>query len=183
MVSRGLALLFLDHGTRRGWGISVTPRPLFTLEKDAVPIVQEAGQAPGPVWTGAENLASTGIPSPDRPVAIPTTLTGPHMLLCCSLYAIYAKKNLSDNTGWRAVDGFSSVLFVRCKHEHEREIFWLIDRSDFLNCSCWRRHVRFWLMWGDSLNQCILSVLHLCIHKGKWDKQHKQLNLSGTNSF
>ena len=29
--------------------------------KDPVPIVQEAGWAPGPVWTGAENLASTGI--------------------------------------------------------------------------------------------------------------------------
>jgi hypothetical protein len=28
--------------------------------------VQEAGWAPGPVWTGAENLAHTGIRSPDR---------------------------------------------------------------------------------------------------------------------
>jgi hypothetical protein len=28
---------------------------------------QEAGWAPGPVWTAAENLASTGIRSPDRP--------------------------------------------------------------------------------------------------------------------
>ena len=35
--------------------------------KDSVLIVQEAGWAPGPVWTGAENLASTGIRSPDRP--------------------------------------------------------------------------------------------------------------------
>jgi hypothetical protein len=26
-------------------------------EKDPVPIVQEAGWAPGPVWTGTENLA------------------------------------------------------------------------------------------------------------------------------
>ena len=34
--------------------------------KDPVPIVQEAGWAPGPVWTGAENLAPTGIGSPDR---------------------------------------------------------------------------------------------------------------------
>ena len=65
--SRGIALLFHGHGTRRGWGVSVTPRPLFTLGKDAVPIVQEAGWAPGPVWTGAENLAPTGIRSPDRP--------------------------------------------------------------------------------------------------------------------
>ena len=42
-------------------------RPLFTTGKDPVPIVQEAGWAPGPVWTGAENLASTGIRSPDLP--------------------------------------------------------------------------------------------------------------------
>jgi hypothetical protein len=32
-----------------------------------VPIVQEAGQAPGPVWMGAENLAPSGIRSSDRP--------------------------------------------------------------------------------------------------------------------
>jgi len=43
------------------------PRPLFTPGKDSVPIVQEAGWAPGPVWTGAENLAPTGIRSPDHP--------------------------------------------------------------------------------------------------------------------
>ena len=42
-------------------------RPLFTPGKDPVPIVQEAGWAPGPVWKGAENLAYTGIRSPDRP--------------------------------------------------------------------------------------------------------------------
>jgi hypothetical protein len=34
---------------------------LFTPGKDPVPIVQEAGWAPWPVWTGAENLAPTGI--------------------------------------------------------------------------------------------------------------------------
>jgi hypothetical protein len=64
--SRGIALLIHDHGTRRGWEVSITPRPLFTPGKDPVPIVQEAGWAPGPVWTGAENLAPTGIRSPDR---------------------------------------------------------------------------------------------------------------------
>jgi len=65
--SRGIALLFHDHSTRRGWGVSVMPQPLFTPKKDPVPIVQEAGWAPGPVWTGAENLAPTRIQSPDRP--------------------------------------------------------------------------------------------------------------------
>ena len=47
--------------------ISLTPRPLFTPGKDPVPIVQEPVWAPGPVWTGAENLDHTGIRFPDRP--------------------------------------------------------------------------------------------------------------------
>jgi len=34
----------------------------------AEPVVKEPRWAPGPVWTGAENLASTGIRYPDRPV-------------------------------------------------------------------------------------------------------------------
>jgi hypothetical protein len=58
----------MTNGTRREWGVSVTPRPLFTPGKDRVPIVQEAGWDPGPVCTGAENLAPTGIGSVDRPV-------------------------------------------------------------------------------------------------------------------
>jgi hypothetical protein len=32
-----------DHGTRRGWVVSSTPRPHFTPREDLVPIVQEAG--------------------------------------------------------------------------------------------------------------------------------------------
>jgi len=55
--SRGVALLFLDHGTRRGEGsVSRLGRSLLP-GKDSVPIVQEAGWDPGPVWSGAENLA------------------------------------------------------------------------------------------------------------------------------
>jgi len=33
---------------------------VFTPGKDPLPIVQEAGWAPGPVWTLAENLAPAG---------------------------------------------------------------------------------------------------------------------------
>jgi hypothetical protein len=41
------------------------PRPgRYTPGNDPVPIVQEAGWAPGPVWGDAEYLASTGIRSP-----------------------------------------------------------------------------------------------------------------------
>ena len=46
--------------------VSSTPRPHFTPGKEPVPIVQEAACAPGSVWR-AENLAPTGIRSPDPP--------------------------------------------------------------------------------------------------------------------
>ena len=65
--SRGITLNLSWPRHYKGWGVSITPRPLFTPGIDPVPIVQENGWAPGPVWTGAENLAPTGIRSPDRP--------------------------------------------------------------------------------------------------------------------
>jgi hypothetical protein len=63
-VGRGIALLFPDLGTLEGGGWSAPSPGRFTPRKDPVPSVQEAGWAPGTVWTGAENLAPNGIRSP-----------------------------------------------------------------------------------------------------------------------
>jgi len=54
-VCTGIALLFHNRGTRRGWVVSSTPRPHFTPGKDPVSILQEAGWSPGPVWTGGKS--------------------------------------------------------------------------------------------------------------------------------
>jgi len=35
--------------------VSSTPRPQFTPGKDPIPILQEAGWAPGPVWMGGKS--------------------------------------------------------------------------------------------------------------------------------
>jgi hypothetical protein len=82
-VGRGIALLFHDRGTRRGWVVSNTPRPYFTRGKDTVPILQEAGWAPGTVWMGGNSRPHRDS-IPDRAarssVAIPTELTGPYLL-------------------------------------------------------------------------------------------------------
>jgi hypothetical protein len=65
-----MAILFLDLGTGRGWVVSTTPRPLYP-RKDPVPIVQEAGWAPGPVWTSGKSPARSQLlyrpsyPAPD----------------------------------------------------------------------------------------------------------------------
>jgi len=63
MYSSILSLtLALDGG---GWS---TPRPgRFNPGNNPAPIVKEAGWVPRTVWKGAENLAPTGIQSPDPP--------------------------------------------------------------------------------------------------------------------
>ena len=68
MESRDTALLFsVNLGTLDGGGWS-RPRPgrLYPREYP-VPLVQEAGWTLRLVWIVAENLASTGIRSPDLP--------------------------------------------------------------------------------------------------------------------
>jgi len=55
---RGTALYF-NLGAKQGWTVNATPGPLYPppRKRDLVTTVQKAGWAPGPVWTGAENLA------------------------------------------------------------------------------------------------------------------------------
>ena len=63
-VSRGIALLFL--GTRHlVWGSASRPGRFYP-GKDPIPIVQEAGWAPGPVWTGGKSRPCRDS-IPDRP--------------------------------------------------------------------------------------------------------------------
>ena len=82
-MSGGIAQLFLSLGTRRGCGQDHVPAA-FTPGKDPVPIVQEAGWAPEPVWIGAENLAPPRFdPRTFQPVASRyTDYAIPASLLC-----------------------------------------------------------------------------------------------------
>ena len=45
--SRGIALPFHDHDTRRQWGVSVTPWPLFTPGKTRCPLYRRLGGPQG----------------------------------------------------------------------------------------------------------------------------------------
>jgi hypothetical protein len=46
--------------------INATLRSLYPRERYPVSIVQEAGLASGPVWTGLENLELNRVRNPDR---------------------------------------------------------------------------------------------------------------------
>jgi hypothetical protein len=107
--SRGLALTLALDGD--GWS---TPRPgRFTPGKDPVPIVYEAGWAPGPVWTGVKNLAPTGIRSPDRPARSESlyrlSYPGPRELVLGNL-------NLNRHKIRKEHDCISWSHCVKCDH-------------------------------------------------------------------
>ena len=61
-VGRGIALLFHDRGTRRGWVVSSTPRPQVTPGKTRYPFYGRLGGSQGRSGR-AENLVPTGIRS------------------------------------------------------------------------------------------------------------------------
>ena len=71
--------------------VSSTPRPHFTAGKDPVPILQEAGWTPGPVWKGGKSRPKRDS-IPDRPasssVAIPTELPGPLSVQSTDIYYV-----------------------------------------------------------------------------------------------
>jgi len=83
--SRGIALPFDDHCTRKGWGVSVTPRPLFTPQER--PGTHYTGGWVGPKAgldrCGESRHRQDSIPGPSspQPVAIPTTLPGPRVTM------------------------------------------------------------------------------------------------------
>ena len=59
--SRGIHLLLISALDV----VNAITRPLYTPERDPVPVALEAGWASGSVWMGAENLARTdSIPGP-----------------------------------------------------------------------------------------------------------------------
>jgi len=53
--------------------VNATPRPLYARERDKIPIVQEAGWAPGPVSTGKEKSHPyrDSIPGLSNPQQVP----------------------------------------------------------------------------------------------------------------
>ena len=105
--------------------VSSTHRPHFTPGKDLIPILQEAGSAPGPVWTcGKSRPHRDSIP--DHParssVAIPTELPGPlisgyvvkNTTMCLIRCYILTSKKLhaSADSGHHKVLSFESIKII-----------------------------------------------------------------------
>ena len=81
---------FFNLGARCCWVVNATPQSIYPRERDTLPIVQDAGWAPGQFWTGVENLATTGLRSPYRPARSESlhrlSYPGPHLNMYTYVY-------------------------------------------------------------------------------------------------
>jgi hypothetical protein len=89
------------------WVVNATPPPFYPREWDPVPV----GWAPGPVWTGAEDLTPTGIRSPARPA------------LSESLYRLSYPGPLYDAT-------YQNILL--CAVKSQQLAVWWVTQKTFL---------------------------------------------------
>ena len=102
--SRGIALPFHDHSTRRGWGVSFTLRPLFTPAKTWHPLYRRLCGTQGRSGHVCKISPPTGTRSPDRPahsqslyrLSFPAHITTAIMQSTMqTLKAMYQKNKLS----------------------------------------------------------------------------------------
>jgi len=163
-VGGGIALLFHDRGTRKGWVVSVTSRPLFTPRKEPVPIVQEAGWAPGPVWTGGKSRPHRDS-IPDRParsqslyrLSCPAHISWVIKCLMIWMLSLYTFENVLyiyiNFRGKRSTFFWSWILcglwfcvFVGYGRQWERDsirIFWNVG-GNAIRISQWRTERGVW---------------------------------------
>jgi hypothetical protein len=78
--------------------MNAMPRPLSSRKTDKVPILEEAGRAPGPSWTNMEKrkcLTTTGdLRTPDRPARCGSL---DRLAVCCEiLNQIFVQLHLWD---------------------------------------------------------------------------------------
>jgi len=109
--------------------VSSTPRPHFTPEKDPVPIVQEAGWATRPVWTGGKSRPHRDSIS-DRPARSQSlyqlsypplhthTHTSIYLYIYIYIYIIFRKLFLFPSLGiiglhWHNIIKLQDVMHIK----------------------------------------------------------------------
>jgi hypothetical protein len=114
------------------------PRPgRFTLGKDPVPIVQEAGLAPGPVWMCAKNLVPTGIRSPNRPAPSQSLSRPLHYIInkVCLLYISATFVTIFRKANYK---GYTTKVFEPV-HKYKVlsfKVYALYFKTQKLTCMC-----------------------------------------------
>jgi len=136
-VSRGIALLFHDRGTRRGWVVSSTARPHFTPAKTRYPFYRRLGGPQG--WPGrAEILVPAGIRSRTvQPV-------------------------VSRYTDWATGSTYYHVPFkIMINYRCIKQVLPFAETLHCLHFTLFWKYIFVCIIWGTAVAQWLSSVLQV----------------------
>ena len=158
--------------------VSSTPRPHFTPGKEPVPILQEAGWTPGPVWTGGKSRPHRDS-IPDRParsqslyrlsypahppiavrylnVRIGITETLPYKDISCTSYLLFPRRCFQI--------GFSlGICFLQLCQSTRPSAMLKIRRHHQPGSTRWRswlRHCATTLKVAGSIHDVVTGIFH-----------------------
>jgi hypothetical protein len=135
-----------------GWVVNATPRRLYPQERPGTHFI-ENGWAPGPVWTGTENLDPTGILSPDHPFRseslyrprYPTHIKGVVVIKMISdlLFSRKAVQLLTQPKTARFSDLFQ--LSEGIPVTTLPKVYYVVSKCYFTERKVIKRHLRLWI--------------------------------------
>jgi len=134
-LGRGIALLFHERDTRRGWVVSSTPQPHFTPGKDPVPILQELGEPQG-LSERAENLVPTGIWSRAVQPVVSRYTDCANRPTYTDQWIIIIKYIISLNIlhqGWPYANPSGAKWFVKDSSEGRNSVYIYRKTGDWIN--------------------------------------------------
>ena len=125
--------------------VNAAPRPLCAWKWGPIPIVQETGWAPGPVWANAEIIALTGTRPPDRPTRSESlyrlSYTVPRVTVYRSAKKKIKKAILLHKSSSDRFSDSSNLNFIGAKFNARRPLseFFTVSSSTF-PCPTFPRH-------------------------------------------
>jgi hypothetical protein len=142
----------MTNGTRRGWGVSVTPRPHFTPEKP-----ERLGGLQGRSAQVRKISPPIGIRSPDRPTRSPSLYLAKFSVILNILFAKFVLKSVKKKREGK--NGY-------CSRRGPVQIQWLLNLSVNTNVTghqfCnFPFHLR--LMYMLFIEQNFLDTLYLLV--------------------
>jgi hypothetical protein len=161
--NRGMLYSFFNLGARWGWVVNATPRPLYPGERDPLPIVREAGWAPG--LSGRVRKIS---PQPRfdcrtvQPVASDDT---DWAMICVSIHKLTKEKQYDQNSCCPA-------------HLYKENLSFVF--AAFLECAILSRKslcMQTSVVFVCCVSSChkLLQILHLVAYKHNTNTVHAML--------
>ena len=129
--------------------VSSTPRPYFTPMKDPAPILQEAGWAPGPVWTGGK-FRCPDRPAPSRSLYQLSCPAHSRLLFRSFSNNFYPPAPIKNSHGkivQAAVAYFNVLTDETFQIQNRQHLIYTGQTEGIIYTGCFRRNSKYFRSW------------------------------------